>query len=144
MRHEKYLETYTSWMLGWPKSPFRFFFHKIKNTFFIFANKFIDLDILGMSAIPCYWLLVGRGQRKMLIIFQCIRQPMAKNYLAKISIVPRNFANHFWHIQSITASSPYTVQIFYFFLHCSCIFTFLEIIKHTMRKILHIFFCLQY
>ena len=37
-------------VLGWPKSPYGFF-HKIKNTFFIFTNNFIDLDILSMSAI---------------------------------------------------------------------------------------------
>ena len=48
-------------VLGWPKSPLCFF-HKIKDTFFIFSNNFIDLDILSMSAISHYWLLVGRGQ----------------------------------------------------------------------------------
>ena len=37
------------------------FFHKIKDTFFIFTNTFIDLDILSMPATCCYWLLVGRG-----------------------------------------------------------------------------------
>ena len=31
------------------------FFHKLKDTFFIFTNKFIDkfMDILSMSAISC-------------------------------------------------------------------------------------------
>ena len=48
-------------LLGWPKSPFSFF-SKIKETFFIFTNNFVDLDILSMSAISCYWLLVPRGQ----------------------------------------------------------------------------------
>ena len=28
-----------------------YFFHEIKNIFFIFTNNFIDLDILNMSAI---------------------------------------------------------------------------------------------
>ena len=37
-------------LLSWPKSPFSFF-HKIKDTFFIFTNKFIDLGTLIMSAI---------------------------------------------------------------------------------------------
>ena len=46
-------------LLGWPKSLFSFF-HKIKDKFFIFTNNFIDLDILSMSAISCYWPLVGR------------------------------------------------------------------------------------
>ena len=40
-------------LLGWPKSPFRFFFYKIKDTFFVFTNNFIDLDSLSMSAISC-------------------------------------------------------------------------------------------
>ena len=34
------------------------FFRKIKDTFFIFTNNFIDFNILGMSAISRYWLLV--------------------------------------------------------------------------------------
>ena len=34
----------------------------LKDTFFIFPNKFIDLDILSMLAISCYWLPVGGGQ----------------------------------------------------------------------------------
>ena len=37
-------------VLSWPKSPFSFF-HKIKVTFLIFTNNFIDLDILYMLAI---------------------------------------------------------------------------------------------
>ena len=49
-----YIKSYSllSNVLGWPKGPFRFF-HKIKDTFFIFTNNFIDLDILSMSAISC-------------------------------------------------------------------------------------------
>ena len=37
-------------LLGWPKSPFSFFC-KIKDTFFIFTNNYIDLGILSTSAI---------------------------------------------------------------------------------------------
>ena len=48
-------------LLGWWNIPFSFF-HKIKYTFFIFTNNFIDLDILNTSAISCYCLLVGRRQ----------------------------------------------------------------------------------
>ena len=54
-------EVPTGSILGRPKSLFRFF-HKIKDTFFIFTNNFIDLDILSMSTVSCYWLLVGQGQ----------------------------------------------------------------------------------
>ena len=37
-------------LLGWPKSSLSVF-HKIKYTFFIFTNNFIDLAILSMLAI---------------------------------------------------------------------------------------------
>ena len=47
--------------IGWPESPFSFFY-QINDTFFIFSNNFTDLDILSMSAVSRYWLLVGRGQ----------------------------------------------------------------------------------
>ena len=70
-------------ILGWPKSPFSFF-HKIKDTYFIFTNNFIHLGILSMSALPCYWLLVGRGQGGMLLnIFQCIRQPHSREFFGQ-------------------------------------------------------------
>ena len=54
----------------------------------------------------------------------------------------QDFANHFWHVQSITAPSPYTAQIF--FLHLGCIFAISEIIKHNMLKMLLFFFHLWY
>ena len=38
------------------------FFHKVKDTFFIFTNIFIDLDILSMLSLSRYWFLAGRGQ----------------------------------------------------------------------------------
>ena len=38
------------------------FLCKIKVKFFIFIKNFIDLNILNMLAISCYWILVGRGQ----------------------------------------------------------------------------------
>ena len=47
--------------LGGPKSLFSFFL-KIKHTFFIFTNNFIDLHVLSMLAMSLYWLLGGRGQ----------------------------------------------------------------------------------
>ena len=46
----------------------------------------------------------------------------------------RNVASHFWQGQSVTAPCPYMAQIF--FLDFSCIFTFLEIIKHKIQNIL--------
>ena len=41
----------------------------------------------------------------------------------------QNFANHFWHIQSVTAPSQSTTQIFF---ELQFVFTFLEIIKHNL------------
>ena len=52
---------YPYFLLGWPSSLFSFF-HEMTDTFFIFTNNFIDLDILSISAISPCWLLVGRGQ----------------------------------------------------------------------------------
>ena len=59
-------------------------------------------------------LLASSGQRPgvLLNIFQCIRQPHSKELFGQMSIIPRNFANHFWHVPSVTAPSPYTAQIF--------------------------------
>ena len=48
--------------IGLAKKSVWVFFHKIKDTFFIFTHIFINLDILSMSATSCYWLLVGGGQ----------------------------------------------------------------------------------
>ena len=52
---KKKKRTQTQWfwiciILGCPKSLYGFFY-KIKDTFFIFTNNFIDLNILSMSAI---------------------------------------------------------------------------------------------
>ena len=40
-----------TWYIGLAKESVCFFFHKIKDIFFIFTNNFIDLDISSMSAI---------------------------------------------------------------------------------------------
>ena len=48
----------------------------------------------------------------------------------------QKFANYFWHVWSVTAPSPYTTQIF---LQFSCVFTFLEIIKNNIPKIIAYF-----
>ena len=67
MKWYSYFDIFFSQILGWPKSQFSFFC-KIKGTFFIYTNNFIDLDILSMLAISCYWLLIlwveARGAAK--------------------------------------------------------------------------------
>ena len=67
---------------GWPETPFSFF-HKIKGTLFIFTNNLIELDMLSMSTISSYWLVVGRGQgsAKRLPMYD---SPTGKNDLVKM------------------------------------------------------------
>ena len=111
------------------------FFHKLRHIF-----HFHQLYWFGccMSAISCYWLLVGRGEQYRWTSSSAWDSPTARNYLAKMSIASRNFANHFWHVPSVTVPSPFTAQIL--FLRFSCVFTFREIIQHNIPKMLHIFF----
>ena len=40
-------------LLDWPKNPLCFL-HKIRYTFFIFTNNFIDLDILSVLSFSQY------------------------------------------------------------------------------------------
>ena len=90
------------------------FFCKIKDTFFIFTNNFIDLDILCMSAISCmvsHWLFS---------INILIWLPSTSSGLpdrgassSREKSPTQSYTNHFWHIRSVTAPSPYTVQIFF-------------------------------
>ena len=55
----------------------------------------------------------------------------------------QNSANHFWHLQSVTAPSSYTAQTF-LCVCFSCIFTFLDIIKHNMLKmVFSSIFCIK-
>ena len=122
-----------SYILGWPKSP-RGFFHKIKDTFFIFNNNIIDLDILSMSAISClmkHWLFSINVSIWLLSTSTGLPNQGA---LSSKKSQTWNFANHFWHIWSVTAPSPYTAQIFFFaFQLC---FYLSWIIKHNMPKML--------
>ena len=62
-------------ILGWPKSLVRFVY-KVKTTFFTFTNNFIDLDMLSVSAISCYWVPVvePRGAAKHLLMHKAAPQ----------------------------------------------------------------------
>ena len=46
----------------------------------------------------------------------------------------QNFANHFWHVR--VSHSTFSTHCTNLFLRFSCVFTFLEIIKHNMPKML--------
>ena len=110
----------------------------IKDTFSIFTNNFIDLDILRVSAITCYWLLVGRGQKVPLNIFQCIRQSHSKELLGQ-NVNSTKKLHKPLKTRSISHST-FSINCTNCFLRFSCVFTFLETIKHSMPKMLHISF----
>ena len=98
-------------LTGWPKSPFSVFC-KIKDAFFTFTNIFIDLDILSMSAISCmveHWLF--SISVSISLLSTSIGLPYCGASSSKKSPAG-NFANHFWHVRSVTAPSPYTAQVF--------------------------------
>ena len=86
----------------------------LKYTFFIFTNSFIDLDILRLSAISRiveYWLFSINVS-----IWSLSTSTGLLNHGASSSekSAARNFAKHFSHVQSVTAPSPYTAQIYFF------------------------------
>ena len=123
-----------SWyeVLGWPKSPLCFF-HKIKDTFFIFTSNFIDLDILNMSAVSCYWLLLGRGwgAAKHLPMHMTAPQrriiwPKCQQYKKLSKLLLTYLISH----------STFSIHSTNLFLSFRCIFTFLGIIKHNVSKML--------
>ena len=60
-RHSTHHPVLSGWYYCRPKRLLRFF-HEIKDTVFIFTNNFSDLDVLSMSAVSRYGLLVGRGR----------------------------------------------------------------------------------
>ena len=69
-------------LLGWPKT-LPSFFCKIKGTFFIFTNNFIDWDILSMLALSHHQLLVGERPGVLLNIHQWRRQPHSKEFFGQ-------------------------------------------------------------
>ena len=114
----------------WPKSLFSFF-RKRKDRFSCSPIMGLILDVLRMSSVSHYWHLVGRGQG-------------AANYLPMHETAPQQRIiwpkHHPYQETSQTTFDTFNLSQVYF----SCIFTFLEIIKDNMPKILHIFFHLQY
>ena len=102
-------------LLGRPKSLLRFSFCKIKDTVFIFTNNFIDLDILTMSAISRYWLLVGRGQ--------CIRQPHSKELFGRnVSSTKKRHKALLTRSIGHSAFSIHCTSVFFFFFGISVAF----------------------
>ena len=122
-------------VLGWPKVSLGFFC-KIKDTFFIVTNNFIDLDILSMS-LSLVWYNVDCSQCVHLIAINFNWSPR------RWGIVQREISSTAtFDTVSQSQHLLHTQHKSFFALHC--VFTFLDIIKHNMPKMLCIFFHLQY
>ena len=98
------------------------FFHKISHIFSFSPITLLTgyFEYVGYLPLLVLWVEAG----VLLNNFQCISSPTAKNCLAKMSIVPRNFTNHFWHVRSVTCQkvliegsistfSIYTTNLFF-------------------------------
>ena len=118
-------------ILGCPKCPFSFF-HK-KDTFFIFTNNFIALDILSMSSISqvvqCWLFLMSQFDRYQLQLYQTMGHRPARNLQHETS--QTTFVT-FDQSQCLLHTLHRS-----FILHSSCVFTFLEILKHNTMKMFH-------
>ena len=133
--------------LGWPKSLFSFF-HNVKDTFFIFTNNFIDLDIRSMLAISritfigIKWYNIYFSQ----LMSRFDRYQLQLVYLTMEHCPARNLQHETLQttFDMFSQSQHLLHRLHKSFLHFGCVFTFLEIIKHNMPKMLHVFFHLQY
>ena len=122
-------------LLGWPRSPYDFF-HNIKSTFFIFTSNFIDLDILSTLAISSMVELCSQ------LMSQFDHYQLQLVYLTMEHHPVRNL-QHETSKPFLTGSISHCISSIHWtnlFLCFSCIFTFLEIIKHNMPTMMHIFF----
>ena len=112
-----------------------------QKTHFSFSPITTDLDSFSMSAISHYLLLVG------------VEAPGAATHLPMHKTAPQQRiiwpkSQQFQETSQTTFDmldqSQHLHTLQKSFLHFSSIFTFLEIIKHNMPKMLCIFFHLQY
>ena len=128
-------------VLGWPKS-LHGFFHKIKDMFFSFSPMTLLIWIFWVCQLSPAWYNVDFSQ--------LILDLMAINF--NQSTQPWSIIQ--WESSSTKRCKPlltHSISHSPFFIHCtnlfmcfSCIFSFLNIIKQNMLKMLHIFFHLQY
>ena len=99
------------------------------------ANNFQhSIKIFWVCWLSPTWYKVDYSQ--LMSQFDCYQLQLV--YLTLENYPVRNlqqyFAHHFWHVRSVTAP-PHTA-LFFFFLHFSCAFTFHEVVKHNMMKML--------
>ena len=123
-------------IFGWPKCPFSFF-HKIKDTIFILNNNFIDLDILSMSAISHLVLLINVSiwLLSTSLVYPTVEPPPERNLQHETS--QQLFICSVSHF-------TFSIQCTKLFLCFSCVFTFLEKIRHGRPRMLWGIFHLQY
>ena len=92
----------------------RFFFCKIKDTFFIFTNNywFGYFEYLAIYHIvyniDCFQLMSWFDCYQLQLVCPTMEHRPARN------LQHETFVNNFWHIWLVTAPSPHTVQILFF------------------------------
>ena len=114
--------------MGWRKSPY-VFFNKIKDTVFILTNNFIDLNILSMLAISCMvsQLMCQFDCYQLPLVYPTVEHHPVRNLQHETSQTTSDIFNQSQHLLHTLHNSFFAFQ-----LH----FTFLEIIKHNMPKML--------
>ena len=85
------------------------FFHKIKDVFFIFTNNLMIWIFwyVWLSSVWLFSINVSIWSLSASTVLPDCGASSSEKSLAQ------NFTNHFWHVQSVTAPSPYTAQIFF-------------------------------
>ena len=126
----------------WVGQKVHIFFHKVKDTFFIFTNNFILIFLVCQLSpawynVDCSQLMSQFDHYQFQHVYPTMEHRPVKNLQHETSQTTFDTFDQSQHLL-------HTLHKSFFFLHFSCIFTFLEIIKHNMLKILHIFFYLQY
>ena len=127
--------------IGLAQSPFSIFL-KIKDAFFVFTNNFIVLNILRMSTIFLvveHWLFSINVSIWLLSTSTGLPDHGASSSEKSPAW---NFTNCF---DTFSQSQHLLHTLHESFFWCfSCIFTFLDVIKHNTPKMLHIIFHHQY
>lgn len=114
-----------------------FFFHRIKDIFFIVTNSFIALDILSMPVKSHYQLLAGTGQgvAKHLPFHMTVpQQRITSSECQQDQGTSQTTSDMFDQSQHLL-HAPHKS-----FLSFSCAFTFLEIKKCSASNVLCVFF----
>ena len=132
----------------WQRPPWQLlgcplgFFCKNERCIFRFHHNFINLDIWSMSALSH---VVERWCSQLMSQFDCYRLRLVYSTVEHRRPA-KNLQHNTWQttFDTFDQSQHLLHTLHKSFLSLSCIFTFLEIIKYNMLKMLHIFLRLQY